>query len=91
MNTNGLSKLELSDLTYVSGGQIYEFFDGKKEAYCYLVPSAAGYATYHNKTEAKLNSRHLPRNNIVNCTTLDNAIHLAQSDCAFYRIIASFN
>ena len=50
-----LHKLSLSDLTCVSGGQIYEFFDEKKNIYHYLVPNAAGYATYHNKTEALAN------------------------------------
>lgn len=50
-----LQKLSLNDLTCVSGGQIYAFFDKEKEIYHYLVPSTAGYATYHNKTEALAN------------------------------------
>lgn len=30
MKMNELSKLDLSDLAHVTGGQIYEFFDEKK-------------------------------------------------------------
>lgn len=91
MKDHNLTKLSGEDLSHLYGGQIYAAWDEKKQKNCYLVPSVRGYAAYYKETEAKLNSGLLPRNNIVNCTTLDNAIHLAQSDCAFYRIIASFN
>ena len=82
-----LQKLSLNDLTCVSGGQIYAFFDKEKEIYHYLVPSVRGFAIYYNATEAKHNSKHLPRNNIVNCRTLEEASFFARSDCAYYQVL----
>ncbi len=86
MKTNGLSKLDLSDLAHVTGGQIYEFFDDAKKSYCYLVPSAAGYATYHNKTEALANSPHLAKKGVVSCWTFDDARYFAEADSIFYLV-----
>ncbi len=86
MKKSGLCKLCLSDLAHITGGQIYEFFDEEKEAYCYLVPSAAGYATYYNKTEALANSPHLAKKGIVPCWTFEDAKDFAKTDSIFYSI-----
>ena len=77
MKTNELSKLDISDLAHITGGQIYEFFDEAKKSYGYLVPSAAGYATYHNKTEALANSEHLDQKCVVSCWAFDDARYSA--------------
>lgn len=79
-----LQKLSLNDLTCVSGGQIYAFFDKEKEIYHYLVPSTAGYATYHNKTEALANLLPLAKKGIVSCQTFEDAKYFAEADSIFY-------
>ena len=87
MKDHNLTKLSGEDLSHVYGGQIYAAWDEKEQKNCYLVPSVRGFATYYNATEAKLNSKHLPRNNIVNCTSLDEASFFAHSDCAYYQVL----
>ncbi len=87
MKSHKLTKLSGEDLSSICGGQIYKAWDKEEKAFCYLVPSATVYATYYNETEAKLKSRHLPRNNIVNCTTLEEASYFAESDCTYYQIL----
>ncbi len=90
MKGHKLTKLSSEDLSSVYGGQIYKAWDEEEEAFCYLVPSATVYATYYNETEAKLKSRHLPRNNIVSCATLEEASYFAVSDCAYYQILNNY-
>lgn len=87
MKAHNLTKLSSKELSLVYGGQIYAAWDKKEQKNCYLVPSARGYAAYYNETEAKLNSGHLPRNNIVNCTSLKEAKFFAHSDCAYYQVL----
>lgn len=87
MNAHKLTKLSSKELSLVNGGQIYAAWDKKEQKNCYLVPSVRGYAKYYNATDAKLNSRHLPRNNIVNCSTLYEAAVFAESDCVYYQIL----
>lgn len=86
-----LQKLSLNDLTCVSGGQIYAFFDKEKEIYHYLVPSTAGYATYHNKTEALENLSPFAKKGIVSCWTLDDAKDFAKTDSFIYRVLETLN
>lgn len=88
---NGLSKLDLSDLTYVTGGQIYEFFDEEKKSYGYLVPSAAGYVTYHNKTEALTNLPPLAKKGVISCWTFEDAKDFAKTDSTIYWLVESLN
>ena len=82
MKAHNLTKLSSKELSLVYGGQIYAAWDKKEQKNCYLVPSVKGVDPYYNETEAKLNSEHLPRNNIVNCRTLEEASFFAHSDCA---------
>ncbi len=83
---SGLSKLDPSDLTYVTGGQIYEFFDEAKKSYGYLVPSAAGYVTYHNKTDALANLPPLAKKGVISCWTFEAAKYFADADSIFYLV-----
>ena len=85
-----LTKLSGEDLSNICGGQIYRAWDKEEETFCYLVPSATVYATYYNETGAINNSWHLPRNDIVECASMQEAKNYAEADCAFYRIINSF-
>ena len=76
MKTNGLYKLDLSDLAHVTGGQIYKV-NGKE---IYVVPSAAGYVIYRNKTEALDNFPPLAKKGIISCQTVEVAKILAKRD-----------
>ena len=82
MKTNGLYKLDLSDLAHVTGGQIYKV-NGKE---IYVVPSAAGYVIYRNKTEALANLPPLAKKGIVPCWTFENAEDFAKTDSIFYLV-----
>lgn len=86
-----LHKLSLSDLTCVSGGQIYKAWDKDKEKFCYLVPSATVPATYYNETEAINNSGHLRRQDIVVCPNYSEAVSYAEADCTCYKIIKAWS
>lgn len=55
------------------------------------MPSAAGYATYYNKTEALDNFPRFAKKGIIFCETLEVAQRLAKKDSDFYWIVASLN
>lgn len=82
MKTNGLYKLDLSDLAHVTGGQIYKV-NGKE---IYVVPSAAGYVIYRNKIEALDNFPPLAKKGIVSCRTFEDAKYFAEADSLFYSV-----